>query len=741
MSFVAAVSKLPSRRIFLAGVSLLALTGPSLAADLPLRAPPAATAASWAGFYLGVHGGYGWKHDEFRTRANQITLDPVFIDGIKSTGAVFGAHAGYNWQFNRLVTGLELDFSAANIKGSNGLNESAVIPPFGAVSASLTLSENVKYLGTARARLGWQPVDNVLLYGTAGLAWERLDLAQNITLSVPPTTQTQAQRVALDKFGWVAGAGVEVMLGGPNWIGRVEYLHYDLGKVQLARSFVAGGVADIDTAGSQTIDLVRAGISYKFGEPARFAGAAKADAKSPITPLPSSSWAGFYLGAHGGYGWGNDPFSLPVALAGGTNPGAIEGMKSQGWVAGGHVGHNWQYNRFVTGFEFDLSAADIEGGTNAVEIVPAPNLQTASLDERVKYLGTVRGRLGWTPMETVLLYGTAGLAWERLELSQTTTLVGPTGTANLGVTQPSDRFGWVAGFGGEAKLGNSNWIGRLEYLHYDFGRVIPEVSQALVAPGVNIAATSTAGHQTIDLVRAGVSYKFGPEFAAAAAPAMFGKAPRLAPPPQGWAGFYLGVHAGHGWYDNNFSTVVAAPDFIGGISSKGWLGGGQAGVNWQIAKVVAGLEVDGTATGLKGSSLPVLSVPFTVTFSDDVKYLGTARGRLGWTPSASWLLYGTGGLAWERVHRTSFSTTGAASSFSIEQPQDRFGWAAGGGVETMIGASNWIARLEYLHYDFGTVETTQRVASTIPGQVSFTDRGGRQTIDTLRAGVSYKFTP
>ena len=168
---------------------------------------------------------------------------------------------------------------------------------------------------------------------------------------------------------------------------------------------------------------------------------------------------------------------------------------------------------------------------------------------------------------------------------------------------------------------------------------------------------------------------------------MFGKAPRLAPPPQGWAGFYLGVHAGYGWYDNNFSTVLAAPDFIGGISSKGWLGGGQAGANWQIAKVVAGLEVDGTATGLKGSSLPVLSVPFTVTFSDDVKYLGTARGRLGWTPAASWLLYGTGGLAWERVHRTivRYDDDRTAAVPPLSRPSnrsDRFGWAAGAGVES-----------------------------------------------------------
>ena len=48
----------------LASVAVVALiaAGPALAADLPMKAPPAVAAAvwSWSGFYIGVHGGYGW---------------------------------------------------------------------------------------------------------------------------------------------------------------------------------------------------------------------------------------------------------------------------------------------------------------------------------------------------------------------------------------------------------------------------------------------------------------------------------------------------------------------------------------------------------------------------------------------------------------------------------------------------------------------------------------------------------
>jgi outer membrane immunogenic protein len=398
------------RGVLLAGSSLIALTGPVFAADLPVaKAPPPAIAASWAGFYLGVHGGYGWKEDDFSQSTGFRFMTPQSINGIRSQGALYGAHAGYNWQFGRAVTGLEIDFSATDIKGSNGVTETV---PFGGVTTSaITLHESVKYLGSTRARLGWLPADNVLLYGTAGLAWERLDVTEdNSTVrTVPASSQSFSDRTPRDKFGWVAGVGVEAMLGSPNWIGRVEYLHYDLGQIQTATTSTATGQPSvISTAGSQTIDVVRAGVSYKFGEPARLAPVPYA--KAPVA-APASTWAGFYIGAHGGYAWGNHPQTYPLEffmLPAGT---PLTGTNSKGWVAGGHFGHNWQYDRMVAGLEADLSAADINGTTTTGIFAFGGDTFTVALDEKVKYLGTVRGRLGWLPTDTVLLYGTAGLAW------------------------------------------------------------------------------------------------------------------------------------------------------------------------------------------------------------------------------------------------------------------------------------------------------------------------------------------
>ncbi len=733
------------RRMFLAGTALMGITAPAVAADLPVAKalPPPVIAASWAGFYLGVHGGYGWKQDEFSQSEANLLVTPQSINGIRSQGGVYGAQAGYNWQFGRAVTGLEIDFSATDIKGSNSVREFANLGGGATSTASVTLGENVKYLGAARARFGWLPADNVLLYGTAGVAWERLDATQDTSQVRTPAPDTAifSSRTPTDKFGWVAGVGVEMMLGNPNWVGRLEYLHYDLGQVQTAvTSIVPGGAADISTAGSQRIDVVRAGISYKFGDAAKFASVPYV--KAPAGVASPAAWAGFYIGAHGGYGWGDNLRSIPAASFGLPGGGTIGGTRSAGWAAGGHFGHNWQYDRFVTGLEADLGAADIKGASNIASFEGDGSTSTVGFDEKVKYLGTLRGRLGWSPTDSVLLYGTAGLAWERFELAQTFTQTGPGGTSSARFVTPTDHFGWAAGVGAEVMLGSSNWIGRLEYLHYDFGRINPDGSFFVDRPGNTLAGTITAGHQTIDLVRAGVSYKFGPDGQSlTAAPAVDAKAPRMPVSLQGWAGFYIGAHGGYGCKENDFSTVVTATIREGGIKSRGWLGGGQAGYNWQYAKVVAGLEIDGSATGIKGSSIPVTAGGQTDTLSDNVKYLGSMRGRLGWTPAPGWLLYGTGGLAFEHSLRNfAFVSTGGAAQISAT-PRDLFGWVAGVGVETFIGTSNWIARAEYLHYDFGTIEQTDTSVSTFTGDFSRADKGGRQTIDTVRAGVSYKFTP
>ncbi len=124
--------------------------------------------------------------------------------------------------------------------------------------------------------------------------------------------------------------------------------------------------------------------------------------------------------------------------------------------------------------------------------------------DRFDLLGSGRARLGYLVWPNVLLYGTGGLGWTRLE--QTTTTAG---FFIQTTSTPSWRFGWVAGGGGEVRLWNTNWLARLEYLHYDFGSSADTFSGATSNGTITGLNPSTMSHQlTADVVRAGFGYKF-----------------------------------------------------------------------------------------------------------------------------------------------------------------------------------------------------------------------------------------
>ncbi len=94
------------------------------------------------------------------------------------------------------------------------------------------------------------------------------------------------------------------------------------------------------------------------------------------------------------------------------------------------------------------------------------------------------------------------------------------------------------------------------------------------------------------------------------------------------------------------------------------------------------------------------------TVSSRLDYLGTVRGRLGVLVTPTFLLYGTGGLAYGGVQsNTSINFTntgGAVPGFASGSFSDtRTGWTAGAGFEWMF-FPNWSAKLEGLYYDLGS---------------------------------------
>jgi outer membrane immunogenic protein len=258
-----------------------------------------------------------------------------------------------------------------------------------------------------------------------------------------------------------------------------------------------------------------------------------------------------------------------------------------------------------------------------------------------------------------------------------------------------------------------------------------------------------------------------------------------------WCGFYLGLNAGGTWSNNNSVDVnsVRTVDFPPGPASygaasaagatgsvpvggrSGFIGGGQIGYNWQVFRAwLVGLETDiqGVSSGEGRGTLTNSVGPFpffgapevvrtSITSTSRFDYLGTVRGRLGYLFTPTFLLYGTGGLAYGGVKASTAITqanndcvffpagclqpaTAAAGSFS----QTRAGWTAGGGLEWMF-AQKWSAKVEYLHYDLGSVTfangalvTTSGTAPAAIGPVVVSSTSNAKfSGDMVRAGVNY----
>lgn len=203
------------KTIALTGLALAATVGLAYAADIPgisrpYAAPaPASAAYSWMGPYIGVNLGYLWGE------VSRSSSEP--------SGGVLGLQAGYNWQSGPLVLGVETDIQGSNADDMEGARK---------FSSS--------WFGSTRGRVGYA-MNNVLAYGTGGLAYGDLELA---------TAGLSESRM---HFGWALGVGAEVGLV-PNWTARVEYLYLDLTN----KKYFTGTSHGLDA------NVLRAGLNYRF---------------------------------------------------------------------------------------------------------------------------------------------------------------------------------------------------------------------------------------------------------------------------------------------------------------------------------------------------------------------------------------------------------------------------------------------------------------------------------------------
>jgi outer membrane immunogenic protein len=247
-------------------------------------------------------------------------------------------------------------------------------------------------------------------------------------------------------------------------------------------------------------------------------------------------------------------------------------------------------------------------------------------------------------------------------------------------------------------------------------------------------------------------------------------APIFVPPPFTWTGFYVGVNAGGLWPSGSRSATLFDPaagtdggfisaGFPGGLGSQsaGFIGGGQAGYNWQTGAFVLGVETDFDGTTVS-KSFNNTGVPFTgpgavlagltgdtlsVNGKASLSWLGTTRGRVGFvaTPDNRLMIYATGGVAYGGGNANFSAFDSATGAFWTGSPSStRVGWTIGGGVEYAI-TNNITIKGEYLYADLGSSKFSSAgnlaAATFFPGVVVSGKFDYNASI--FRAGVNYKF--
>jgi outer membrane immunogenic protein len=273
----------------LAGTSLCLSFGAAYAADMPVKArvAPVAITDPWVGFYAGGNIGYsfGRTHDAaFVSPFSEINPREFgtfeFPGGTSATsskvnGVIGGGQAGFVGRIApHWLAAVEADLQWSGQKGTAHAAFAGSIPDQQCTSAecsftnSTDITKKLTWFGTLRFKTGYE-VNDIWIYGTAGLAYGEVSVSGNNTLLAfadffrpPPVlvgTLSTPFRFSQFQVGYSAGLGAEGLIRGTHWRWKAEWLHLDLGSTD------GGLFSSVLVRGTRfTDEIVRIGFNYSF---------------------------------------------------------------------------------------------------------------------------------------------------------------------------------------------------------------------------------------------------------------------------------------------------------------------------------------------------------------------------------------------------------------------------------------------------------------------------------------------
>ncbi len=519
----------------LSRVALLAafLAAPSLVAQAAddLRAPvyPAAT---WSGFYAGIHAGA--VDSQTGIRDEDYTLFDA--DGATAvtndlTG-LMGIHGGYNWQIGNKVFGIEADYSWTSAGRTRFFN-----------NTDQYLSSDLNGFGSLRGRAG-VAVDNALLYLTGGIGYVHADIGGGDNFVDEFVSESNF-------LSFVAGAGAEFKLRSDLSL-RLEYMHHLLND---KTDFCEAATCLYPAIFGGSLGVLRAGLTYHFGQGAE-----------EIAQQGNDVWSGFYGGLHVGAVdtvTGVQDEDRDVTGIEGI-PVLTNGLDA---TAGIHGGYNWLFGSALVGVEADYSWT--KSGFSRVY-----GRGNHFLSSQIDGIASVRARLGLAA-GNALAYVTGGGALVNAQIQAAA-------IGQVGDNVSFDHFAaLVMGVGAEIKV-TPNLSLRGEYLYYAFDE------QSTVCPSCQYGQPQFADGQ-IHSFRAGLSYYLNgngtemPQVAVADWAGFYG-------------GLHAGlVDSTTGMRDEE-KSIFDKQGLTLFTTSRDIGGGVYAGYHYQMQNAVIGVEADYTFT-------------------------------------------------------------------------------------------------------------------------------------------------
>jgi outer membrane immunogenic protein len=221
----------------------------------------------------------------------------------------------------------------------------------------------------------------------------------------------------------------------------------------------------------------------------------------------------------------------------------------------------------------------------------------------------------------------------------------------------------------------------------------------------------------------------------------------VAPPPPppiyaplfSWTGFYFGGNLGAAWAAGNVTESLNGLGFGVPTNNPVFVGGGQAGFNYQFSNLVVGVEGTFDAASNRNNTGSGIAVPNVgiVQVSANNKWISTVAARFG-VASDRWLVYGKAGWGWVGNNNLTITNLNTGASITGGSSSTNGGWLVGAGLEWAF-AYNWTTKLEYDFIGLGSQSFTVPAGAPFLVGDTFTIGSNNRSVQMITVGVNYKF--